>query len=54
MAAEIRWTGTAHHLKKVTPWGAMKVNGRDVTEHQLRERDELKVGGSRYVYVVRD
>lgn len=54
IAAEVRWTGTAHHLKKITPWGTLKVNGRSVLEHQLREGDELKVGGSGYVYVVRD
>ncbi len=53
-AAEVRWTGTAHHVKKVTPLGTLKVNDRKVSERQLKEGDELQIGWSRYRYVVKD
>ncbi len=53
-AAEVRWTGTAHHIKKLTPWGTLKVNGRKVSERQLKEGDELQVGRSKFRYVVKE
>ncbi len=51
-AAEVSWTGTAHHIKKITPWGTLKVNGRKVAERRLREGDELQIGRSRFRYAV--
>ena len=53
-AAEVRWTGTAHQLKKTTPLGTLKVNGRGLSERQLQEGDEVQIGGTRLRYVVKD
>jgi pSer/pThr/pTyr-binding forkhead associated (FHA) protein len=53
-AAEVRWTGTAHRIKKLTPWGTLKVNGRTISERQLQEGDDLQIGRSKFRYVVRD
>ena len=53
-AAEISWTGTAHHVKKLTPWGTFKVNGQDMTERQLKEGDQVQIGKTRFRYIVQD
>jgi pSer/pThr/pTyr-binding forkhead associated (FHA) protein len=54
IAAEVRWTGTAHRIKKLTPFGILKVNNRKLIERQLKEGDEVQIGRTRFRYIVKE
>ena len=50
--AEIRWSRTAYVLSRVGRYPALRVNGKKVERTTLDDGDEIRVGGSRFRFLV--
>jgi len=50
--AELVWTGRKHRLRRTGRWGKVLVNGKAVEMADLETGDKLRIGNSRFSYVV--
>ncbi len=51
-AAVISWSGNGHHLHRLARWTKVRVNDEIVSEKNLEPGDEIKVGGSEFLYAL--
>lgn len=51
-AAEITWTGSGHHLRRMARRDLLRVNGEPVSERMLAPGDVVDVARARFVYTL--